>query len=251
MELLPSSAEGCLRIVASSFNRIGTQFVRYDTGDLAIAATGSCTNHFLRVGAIAGRSRESFVDSSGRRRALGPYVFGIHGPFWDQLRDLQVVQDSAGTLRVRLVVNPDADRDQIQRILRRRLPMVRLVFEYVAVIERSLSGKRPYFVDSLQAVVTGGAPGNLDPGASFRKAPPLCRRRRWIATAGAVLAAVVLAMSFLIMGAGGNGSAATVRTHRTRGSIVTVRLPYHHRAAKLTATVRSPWILGGYPRVDV
>lgn len=116
MELLPSETEGCLRIVASSFNRIGTQFVRYDTGDLAVAAAGTCTNHFLRVATIAGRSQETFVDSSGRRRALGPYVFGIHGPFWDQIRDLQVVQDSAsGTLRVRLVVNPGTDRNQIQR----------------------------------------------------------------------------------------------------------------------------------------
>ncbi len=236
VELLPFGTEGCLRIVTSSFNRIGTQFVRYDTGDLAVAATGNCTNHFLSVGAIAGRSRETFVDSSGRRRALGPYVFGIHGPFWDQLRDPQVVQDSAGTLRVRLVVNPGADRDQIQRILERRLSMVRLVFEYVPAIERSLSGKRRYFLDGLQVVVTGGAQCHLDRRTPFRGAPPLHRRRRWIATAGVVLAAAVLAMSFLTTGTGGNGRAATVRTHRTRGSIVTVRLPNHRRAATFTAT---------------
>ena len=36
VELLPSEIEGCRRVVASSFNRIGTQFVRYDTGDLAV-----------------------------------------------------------------------------------------------------------------------------------------------------------------------------------------------------------------------
>jgi phenylacetate-coenzyme A ligase PaaK-like adenylate-forming protein len=39
VELCPSDTEGCQRIVASSFNRIGTQFVRYDTGDLAVAPT--------------------------------------------------------------------------------------------------------------------------------------------------------------------------------------------------------------------
>ena len=96
VEFLPSEKEGCQRVVASSFNRIGTQFVRYDTGDLAVAPPGSCAaNHFPRVGAIAGRSQETFIDSSGRQRALGNYVFGIHGPFWDQIRDLQVVQDRA------------------------------------------------------------------------------------------------------------------------------------------------------------
>ena len=34
LELLPSETEGCQRIIASSFNRIGTQFIRYDTGGL-------------------------------------------------------------------------------------------------------------------------------------------------------------------------------------------------------------------------
>jgi phenylacetate-CoA ligase len=146
-ELLPSETDGLRRIVASSFNRIGTQFVRYDTGDLAVTAVGSCTNHFLRAAAIAGRSQETFVDSFGRKRALGCYVFGIHTSFWDQIRDLQFVQDRPGLLRVRVVTNPRADRGQIQQTLERRLPMVQLEFEYVPVIERGSNGKRRYFVD--------------------------------------------------------------------------------------------------------
>ena len=42
LELLPSDTEDGMRIVATSFNRMGTQFVRYDTGDLAVASTRSC-----------------------------------------------------------------------------------------------------------------------------------------------------------------------------------------------------------------
>jgi phenylacetate-coenzyme A ligase PaaK-like adenylate-forming protein len=152
VELLDSETEGCRRIVASSFNRIGTQFVRYDTGDLAVAPTGTCAaNHFPRAEAIVGRSQETFIDSTGRRRSLGPYVFGIHGLFWDQLRDLQVIQDRTGVLRVRLVARPEADKDLIQQTLERRMPMVRLEFEYVPVIQRSPSGKRRYFVNGIQA----------------------------------------------------------------------------------------------------
>ena len=149
VELLAAETDGLRRVIASSFNRIGTQFVRYDTGDLADAPVGSCTNKFPRVGAIIGRSQETFVDDSGRKRALGCYVFGIHGSFWDQIRDLQFIQDEAGLLRVRLVTNSGADRQQIQQTLERRMPMVRLEFEYVAAIERSLNGKRRYFVDHL------------------------------------------------------------------------------------------------------
>ena len=71
-------------------------------------------------------------------------MFGIHGSFWDQIRDLQFVQDKEGSLQVRLVANPGADRNQIQCTLERRLPMVRLQFEYNPVIERSPNGKRRY-----------------------------------------------------------------------------------------------------------
>jgi phenylacetate-CoA ligase len=145
-ELLDSGTDGLQRVIATSFNLIGTQFVRYDTGDLATPAAGECTNQFPRAATIVGRSQETFIDSSGRGRALGNYVFGIHGAFWDHIRDLQFVQDTPGLMRVRVVASPQADRGQIQQTLQRRLPMVSLDFEYVPVIERGQNGKRRYFV---------------------------------------------------------------------------------------------------------
>jgi phenylacetate-coenzyme A ligase PaaK-like adenylate-forming protein len=170
VELLPSEVEGCRRVVASSFNRIGTQFVRYDTGDLALDQAGSCaTDNFPRASAIVGRSQETFVDNSGRRRSLFGYAFGDldHDAFYDQIRDIQFVQDKVGSLRIRIVTNPGAERDQIQRIFERRIPMASLQFEYVSVIERSPSGKRRYFVDGLHA----GATGNSDSGQEIGPPP--------------------------------------------------------------------------------
>jgi phenylacetate-CoA ligase len=157
VELFSSKIEGCRRVVASSFNRIGTQFVRYDTGDLAVDPVGSCANdRFPRVSAIVGRSQETFIDNSGRRRSLYGYAFGDldHGAFYDQIRDIQFVQDTAGALRVRIVANQGAERDQIQQTFERRIPMAKLEFEYVSVIERSPSGKRRYFVDALNTDAT-------------------------------------------------------------------------------------------------
>jgi len=162
-ELLSSETEGCRRVVASSFNRIGTQFVRYDTGDLAVDPVGSCAaDNFPRASAIVGRSQETFVDSSGRRRSLYGYAFGDldHDAFYDQIRDIQFVQDKAGCLRVRIVTNPGAEKDQIQRTFERHIPVASLEFEYVSAIERSPSGKRRYFVDGLHADATGS---NDDP----------------------------------------------------------------------------------------
>jgi phenylacetate-CoA ligase len=157
-ELLPSEVEGCRRVVASSFNRMGTQFVRYDTGDLAVDPVGTCGNdNYPRVSAIVGRAQETFIDSSGRRRSLFGYAFGDLDvdAFWDQIRDIQFVQDTAGLLLVRVVPNPGADQEQIQKTFVRRFPMAQLAFEYVSAIERSPSGKRRYLVDRL----SGGADG--------------------------------------------------------------------------------------------
>jgi len=159
VELLASQVEGCRRVVASSFNRMGTQFVRYDTGDLAIDPVGSCVNdNFPRASAIVGRSQETFLDNAGRRRSLYGYAFGDldHDAFYDQIRDIQFVQDKPGFLRIRIVTNPGAERDQIRRAFERRLPMATLEFEYVSVIERSPSGKRRYFVDRLHADQASG-----------------------------------------------------------------------------------------------
>lgn len=141
--------------MASSFNRLGTQFVRYDTGDLAVDPTGACTaDNFPRANAIVGRSQETFIDTSGRRRSLFGYAFGDldHGTFWDQIRDIQFVQDKPGALQVRMVLNPGAERQEIEQTFEQRVPMARLEFEYVAAIERSPSGKRRYFVDGLREV---------------------------------------------------------------------------------------------------
>jgi phenylacetate-CoA ligase len=222
VELLPSETEGCHRIVATSFNRIGTQFVRYDTGDLAIASGGRCTaNHFPRVDTIVGRSQETFLDSAGRRRALGPYVFGIHGPFWDQIRDLQIIQDRIGVLRVRLVAKPAADKDLIQETLGRRMPMARLEFEYVPAIERSPSGKRRYFVNGLQADAPRAPPSERDQ-APVQKARRL-RRRRWIAAAVVIVVVTIAVMSLLVVRAEGSRP-ATIRARHGPEPAVDLRV---------------------------
>ena len=242
VELLDSETEGCPRIVASSFNRIGTQFVRYDTGDLAVAPTGTCAhNHFSRADSIVGRSQETFIDSSGLRRSLGPYLFGIHGSFWDQIRDLQVVQDQPGVLRMRLVANPGIDKSLIQQTLERRMPMTQLEFEYVPVIERSPSGKRRYFVDGLQAAVAKASPSQLDSEAPFERAR-MVPGRRWITVAAVILMVAVTVMSLFVTGASGRHTA--VRAHHRDDPIGNVKVP-GDREIVAFASNRNPWVLDG------
>jgi phenylacetate-CoA ligase len=158
VELLASEIDGCRRVVTSSFNRMGTQFVRYDTGDLAVGPVASCNiDDFPRVSSIVGRSQETFVDNTGRRRSLYGYAFGDldHDAFYDQIRDIQFVQDKPGELLVRIVTNPGAERRQLEKTFESRIPMARLQFDFVSAIERSPSGKRRYFVDRLHPDAAG------------------------------------------------------------------------------------------------
>ena len=146
---LPPETDGLAHIVATSFNRVGTQFMRYDTGDLADVGAGKCSSAFLRAANIVGRSHEFFVDRAGRKRSLLGHVFGIHGSFWGEIQDLQFVQEQAGALRVRAVPISGANTGLVERTLRRSLPMVELEFEYVPVIRRAANGKRRYLISAL------------------------------------------------------------------------------------------------------
>ncbi|MBI2380905.1 MAG: hypothetical protein HYV16_09140 [Gammaproteobacteria bacterium] len=153
-EFVPEEGEGqgepgTARIVASSFNAIGTQFLRYDTGDRARLSSKTCRQPFARVDAIEGRSQEFFVDAEGRRRAFGPYLFGIHNRFWDILSAIQFEQVQAGRLIVRAVLKDPAERAWLEPFLAERFAVVALDFDYPPAIAKTAAGKHRYYINAL------------------------------------------------------------------------------------------------------
>jgi hypothetical protein len=62
-----------------------------------------------------------------------------------------------------VVTTPKADRHQIEKTLEERLPMVKLEFEYVPLIERNPNGKRRYFIGHGQASARPIADPSPDP----------------------------------------------------------------------------------------
>lgn len=147
-ELIPDDF-GRHRIVATSFNLIGTRFVRYDTGDLAEVGHNECTDPFLRVDAIEGREQEFFIDQDGQHRAFGPYLFGIHNDFWDRIVSIQFLQKQAGFLDVRIVLSNDIHRHWLESYLRERFAICSLRIEYVDKIETTTAGKHRYFISQI------------------------------------------------------------------------------------------------------
>lgn len=149
-EFIPSE-DGRHKIVATSFNAIGTQFVRYDTGDRAIMGVGVCPAPYVtRVNTIEGREQESFLDNQGVRRAFGPYLFGIHDEFWDRVSAVQFVQRIPGKLDVNLVVRSATHRHWLEAYLRSRFQVCQLEFSYVTQIPRTTGGKHRYYISALE-----------------------------------------------------------------------------------------------------
>jgi phenylacetate-CoA ligase len=149
-EFVPAGVERG-HIVATSFNALGTRFVRYDTGDIAKLSARTCDCPFPRVDAIEGRQQEVFIDRDGLRRGFGPYLFGIHTRFWAEFTAIQFCQSSPGSMRVRVVPKDSSELPQLEAFLRDRFAPVDLAFDYVAAIPRTEAGKHQYYLNELHA----------------------------------------------------------------------------------------------------
>ena len=141
---------GYHEIIATSFRRLGTRFIRYRTDDLALITDTVCSaSQFTRVDSILGRSQEFFIDSDGTKRAFGPFLFGIHGEFWEWIQDIQFIQHCPGSLVCRVVLKYQKQKANLEDFLRNRFGSVNVEFDYVESISKTPRGKHRYFVSTL------------------------------------------------------------------------------------------------------
>jgi hypothetical protein len=104
----------------------------------------------MRVDSIEGREQEYFIDSDGKRRAFGPYLFGIHDDFWNRILAIQFLQQHPGQLDVKVAIRDNSDRSWLEDYLRKRFAVCDLHFEYVGQIPRTETGKHRYYVSQLR-----------------------------------------------------------------------------------------------------
>lgn len=136
-------------------------FIRYDTGDLAVAGPSgqcACGRGFPRLGAIAGRSLETLRTPTGREISpaiLGHFLFVYHD-HQHAIRQYQLIQETPD--RARLLVVPEVDGAPLRpgtewnETRRRRLEAelaawlsgeMQIHVEAVPLIPPEPSGKRP------------------------------------------------------------------------------------------------------------
>jgi len=150
-EFISTNTKGIFKIIASSFNKFGTRFIRYDTEDLAVVDDGHCpVCDFPRVKQIIGREQEYFYDMKGLRHPFGPYLFGLHGDFWEIISDIQFIQRKYGELEVILVATESSLAPKVESLLKQRFSHVKLNFIYARYIEKSLSNKTRYFIRTVK-----------------------------------------------------------------------------------------------------
>lgn len=147
----PASPGELGRVVITNLHNYAMPFIRYDTGDLAVAGTGSCAcgRGFPLVEQLEGRSTECVLTPSGKMInpvSLGQYLFVSHD-YVDAVHQYQLVMERPNHMRL-LVVPSAAFAGETRERLQRH--MAELVGEEVTVevqmvdeIPLEKSGKRP------------------------------------------------------------------------------------------------------------
>jgi phenylacetate-CoA ligase len=130
-------------IVATGFVNDVMPFIRYATGDLAVAGEPGCPcgRTFPVVERIEGRLDDCIITPDGRRVGrLDPIFKAVQG-----IHEARIVQDESDHLRIELVPRTEvssAERATLLDELRRRVgPRMRITFVTVDAIPRTPRGK--------------------------------------------------------------------------------------------------------------
>lgn len=139
------------RVLLTNLYNYVMPFIRYDTGDLAVAGTATCPcgRGLSLVGQIDGRSRECIRTPSGKEISpaiLGHYLFVYHG-YVSVVKHYQLIQEAPDRARLLVVPATGFDTDRHERL---RDALARLLGDEVVVTVETVdaipcekSGKRP------------------------------------------------------------------------------------------------------------
>lgn len=151
--------DGQTEIVATGLINDAMPFLRYRTGDIAVAGDGqpcSCGRGLPTLGAILGRVDENVVTPEGV--SVGPAALSLAFQAVPHLRESQIVQDDPSRIALKLAVTPEYTPAQEQFLvgeLHKRLGRQLVIdIEYVDAVPRTSGGKQRLIVSSLRKRAT-------------------------------------------------------------------------------------------------
>lgn len=133
------------RVVITTLHNRLMPLVRYEIGDHAVAASGSCRcgRTLPLIGAIAGREINLFIDARGKRFVPWHLFRPLTAREW--VRQVQIIQRGTGAFTVRFVgdraMTSDDEADVVRHFAKITDGHVSLRFERREIIERAPSGK--------------------------------------------------------------------------------------------------------------
>jgi phenylacetate-CoA ligase len=140
-------------IVGTSLHNLAMPFIRYRTGDRGSLVAGStcvCGRSFPRLSRVTGRTQNLIVTQKGTRVSVTALIFGQHFQAFERIQGMQLVQDTAGRLRIRLVRSStfsEQDEAELQRKIERAVDgSLRVSFEYCERIPVSANGKTEFVI---------------------------------------------------------------------------------------------------------
>lgn len=155
-------------VVITDLHNFGMPFIRYKTGDLAVAAASNlcaCGRPHPRLTSVEGRIADALTDASGGRVG-GMVVNLIASPIADAVRAFQAVQRPDRSIVFKVVPTDrfgGAEEAHIRRQFERYVPGVPVAIERVAEIPKSQTGKiRPV----INEAAAGGAEHDDTPASA-------------------------------------------------------------------------------------
>jgi phenylacetate-CoA ligase len=138
-------------VVLTDLHNYGQPFIRYANGDLATVMPNHpgcrCGRAHPRLASVEGRQTETLRDREGK--PIGGMIFNLaFSPLAEAVRQFQAVQHKDGSITVKVVPAtagdelPRAALDHVARSCARYLPGVPVLFEAVADIPATRTGKR-------------------------------------------------------------------------------------------------------------
>lgn len=139
------------RLILTDLHNYVMPFIRYDSGDLAIAGDAPCLcgRGFPIITQIEGRSHECLRTPAGKvisPAALGQYL-GLYHDYRTVVRHYQLVEEREGHVRLLVVPAPQFDSETQKRMQRDLMILLgedmSAIVEVVPEIPCEKSGKRP------------------------------------------------------------------------------------------------------------
>ncbi|MDD4892237.1 MAG: phenylacetate--CoA ligase family protein [Phycisphaerae bacterium] len=142
-------------IVATSLIDDTMPLIRYRTGDIAVVGPEKCVcgRNYRLIERIEGRKQEYVVTADGRTISLTGLVFGQHWHAFSHIRKVQLVQEQAGRVCVRVVPTAEWNEHDEAEIRTKMNQCARggleTTFELVDEIAPTSRGKHIFLVQKL------------------------------------------------------------------------------------------------------